>query len=379
MNKISAKELQHIVNSVQPVDSFFEKQARVHLDNLSKPLGSLGRLEELAVKMYVASGGIPPQADPARIYTIAGDHGVNEEDVSYFPQEVTRQMVENFLAGGAGINVLARTSGVELMVVDAGCKGGPFPEHPNLIQRRIACGTNNIAKGPAMDEDYCLRAVALGLELADEAHAQGIKVLGTGEMGVSNTTPSTALYSAYFGLDPETITGPGGGIDFDGVKRKIGVVRQALRANAEAVASADPFAILAALGGYEIAALAGLIIGGAKNKQMVCIDGFISTAAYAAAVAICPAVGGYCVLSHASAEPGYAKVIKALGRRPLLHLDMRLGEGSGAALSMFMLRVAANIFNDMASFDDAGVDAGGLPPASSPKDSNKDKKCRKNW
>ncbi|MFW5501025.1 MULTISPECIES: nicotinate-nucleotide--dimethylbenzimidazole phosphoribosyltransferase [unclassified Maridesulfovibrio] len=359
MNKFSAEELQHIVDSVQPVDLSLEGQARAHLDRLTKPLGSLGRLEDLAVKMFVASGGKPPQADPARIYTIAGDHGVNEEDVSYFPQEVTRQMVENFLAGGAGINVLARTSGVELIVVDAGCKGGEFPDHPGLIQRKIACGTNNISKGPAMDKGCCLRAVKLGVELAEEAYAQGIKVLGTGEMGVSNTTPSTALYCAYFDLNPADITGPGGGIDAAGVVRKTRVVRRALEANAEVVRSADPFAILTALGGYEIAALAGLIIGGAKNRQIVCIDGFISTAAYAAAAKICPAVGDYCVLSHASAEPGYAKVIKALGRRPLLHLDMRLGEGSGAALSMFMLRAAANIYNEMATYDDAGVHAGG--------------------
>lgn len=359
VNNFSAKELQRVVNEIQAVDYSLEGQARAHLDKLTKPLGSLGRLEDLAVKMFIASGGKAPQADPARIYTIAGDHGVNEEDVSYFPQEVTRQMVENFLAGGAGINVLARTSGVDLMVVDAGCKGEPFPEHPSLIQRKIACGTENISKGPAMDEECCLRAVSLGLELADEAYAQGIKVLGTGEMGVSNTTPSTALYCAYFDLDPVDVTGPGGGIDADGVARKTEVVRRALEVNAETVRCADPFAILTALGGYEIAALAGLIIGGARNRQMVCIDGFISTAAYAAASKICPAVGGYSVLSHASAEPGYAKVIKALGRRPLLHLDMRLGEGSGAALSMFMLRAAANIYNEMATYDDAGVHAGG--------------------
>ncbi|WP_421900169.1 nicotinate-nucleotide--dimethylbenzimidazole phosphoribosyltransferase [Maridesulfovibrio sp.] len=359
MNKISVKELQRIVGSVQRVDSSLEGQARAYLDTLAKPLGSLGRLEDLAVKMFVASGGRPPQSDPARIYTIAGDHGVNEEDISYSPQEVTRQMVINFLAGGAGINVLARTSGVELVVVDAGCKGGPFPEHPGLIQRKIACGTENISKGPAMDEECCLRAVSLGLELADQAHEQGIKVLGTGEMGVSNTTPSTALYCAFFDLDPAEVTGPGGGIDAAGVVRKTEVVRRALAVNAEVVRSADPLAILTALGGYEIAALAGLIIGGAKNKQMVCIDGFIATAAYAAAAKICPAVGGYCVLSHASAEPGYAKVIEALGRRPLLHLDMRLGEGSGAALSMFMLRAAANIYNEMATFEDAGVAPGG--------------------
>lgn len=359
MNSFSREKLEKIILQVIDVDSALEEKARAHLDNLTKPLGSLGRLEDLAVKMFIASGGKPPQSDPARIYAIAGDHGVNAEDVSFFPQEVTRQMVENFLVGGAGINVLARTSGVELLVVDAGCKGGSFPDHPHLIQRKIAQGTANIAKGPAMSEEHCLQAIFLGIDLADEAYAQGIKTLGTGEMGVSNTTPSTALYCAYFDLDPMDITGPGGGIDADGVRRKSGVIKSALASNAAAVDSADPLTILAALGGYEIAALAGLIIGGAKNRQMVCIDGFISTAAYAAASLICPAVSGYCVLSHASAEPGYARVIQALGRKPLLHLDMRLGEGSGAALSMFLLRAAANIYNDMATFSDAGVDAGG--------------------
>ncbi|WP_432738009.1 nicotinate-nucleotide--dimethylbenzimidazole phosphoribosyltransferase [Maridesulfovibrio sp. FT414] len=359
MNDFTRDRFQQVVSKVQEVDPALEPLARAHLDNLTKPLGSLGRLEDLATKMFMASGGRIPEADPACIYTIAGDHGVNAENVSYFPQEVTRQMVENFLTGGAGINVLARTSGVELMVVDAGCVGGPFPDHPNLIQRRVGCGTANISKGPAMTEEQCLRALFLGMELADEAHAQGIRTLGTGEMGVSNTTPSTALYCAYFDLDPADITGPGGGIDAAGVIHKTGVVRAALEANSSAVASGDPLTILTALGGYEIAALAGLIISGAGNRQMVCIDGFISTAAYAAASLLCPAVGGYCVLSHASAEPGYARVVEALGRRPLLHLGMRLGEGSGAALSMFMLRAAANVYNQMATFSDAGVDAGG--------------------
>ncbi|WP_320170966.1 nicotinate-nucleotide--dimethylbenzimidazole phosphoribosyltransferase [Maridesulfovibrio sp.] len=355
MVDFTRENLVRFTKRIQEADSELEVAARAHLDNLTKPLGSLGRLEDLAVKMFVASGGCAPQADPARIYTIAGDHGVNAENVSFFPQEVTRQMVENFLAGGAGINVLAQTAGVDLVVVDAGCIGGDFPEHPQLIQRRIGCGTGNIAKGPAMNEEDCLRAVFMGIGLADEAYEQGIKTLGTGEMGVSNTTPSTALYCAYFGLDPADITGPGGGIDAAGVIRKTGVVRSALQANSEAVGGGDPLSILAALGGYEIAALAGLILGGAANRQIVCIDGFISTAAYAAASLICPAVGGYCVLSHASAEPGYAKVVEALGRRPLLHLGLRLGEGSGAALSVFMLRAAANIYNQMATFSDAGV------------------------
>ncbi|CCO22556.1 nicotinate-nucleotide--dimethylbenzimidazole phosphoribosyltransferase [Maridesulfovibrio hydrothermalis] len=358
MSSCLREKLNVIISQVDEVDSSLADEARAHLDNLTKPLGSLGRLEELAVKMFVASGGKPPESDPARIYTIAGDHGVNAEDVSFFPQEVTRQMVENFLAGGAGINVLASTAGVELIVVDAGCMGGEFPDHPHLIQRKIGCGTANISLGPAMTEEQCLKAMLLGVELADESFSQGIKTLGTGEMGVSNTTPSTALFCAYFDLDPVLITGPGGGIDAEGVIRKAAVVKSALAANADVVASGDAVSILTALGGYEIAALTGLILGGAKNRQMVCIDGFISTAAYAAATRICPVADSYCVLSHASAEPGYAGVVEALGGNPLLHLDMRLGEGSGAALSMFMLRAAANIYNDMATFSDAGVDSG---------------------
>ncbi len=358
MNKYSShsrSELERIIRSVPEADKRLEAQARARLDNLTKPRGSLGRLEDLAAKMYIASGGIKPEADPARIYTIAGDHGVFHEKVSFFPQEVTRQMVENFLRGGAGINVLADTSAVDLMVVDAGCLGGRFQEHPKLLQCKIAEGTSNIALGPAMGEKDCLKALMLGVRLADEAHEEGIRTLGTGEMGVSNTTASTALYCACLGLEPESITGPGGGISPDQVKHKITVIHRALEANRGAVESGEPLAVLSALGGYEIAALVGLILGGAKNRQMVCVDGFISTAAYTLASRLCPAVGDYCVLSHASAEPGHAQVVEKLGRKPILHLGMRLGEGSGAALTMFMLRAAANIYNDMATFEEAGV------------------------
>lgn len=358
MAKSLRSDFNKIVREVPEVDKALEAKARYRLDNLSKPRGSLGKLEDLAVKMFAASGGRIPEADPARIYTVAGDHGVFDENVSFFPQEVTRQMVENFLRGGAGINVLAQTSGVDLVVVDAGCVGGSFPEHPKLLQRKIAEGTENIARGPAMSEENCLRALMLGVSLADEAHEEGVRTLGTGEMGVSNTTPSTALYCACLGLDPELITGPGGGISQEQVKHKITVVERALAANAEAVKSGNPLTILSALGGYDIATLVGLILGGAKNRQMVCIDGFISTAAYTLAAKFCPEVGNYSILSHASAEPGYAQVVEALGKKPVLHLGMKLGEGSGAALTMFMLRAAANVYNDMATFEEAGVTDG---------------------
>lgn len=343
------------IAAIRPVDQSLAAAGQAHLDNLTKPQGSLGRLEELALQLYLVQGGNAPQADPMRIYTVAGDHGVNEEGVSLFPQEVTRQMVLNFLGGGAGINVLAETAGVQLFVVDAGACGGEFEEHPNLIQAKVAPGTANLAKGPAMTREQCLEALLLGISLADRAHAEGVKVLGTGDMGISNTTPSTALYCAYLGLEPEVMTGPGTGLDADGVASKAGVIRKGLAANKAVVDSGDALDILAALGGFEIVTLAGLILGGAKNRQLVCVDGFISTAAYTAAWKICPAVKDYCVVSHASAEPGHITAVKEMKLAPLLHLGFRLGEGTGAACAMFLVRAAANMYNDMATFADAGV------------------------
>lgn len=344
-----------VLKDIEPVDQALAPRGQAHLDNLTKPQGSLGRLEELALKLYLIQGGSVPVADPMRVYTIAGDHGVNAEGVSLFPQEVSRQMVLNFLNGGAGINALAATAGAELFVVDAGCCGGPFDEHPSLIQAKVAPGTANLAQGPAMTREQCFKALMLGISLADRAHADGVRVLGTGDMGISNTTPSTALYCAYLDLEPEAMTGPGTGLDEKGVASKAEVVRKGLSANVEAVASGDPLAILAALGGFEIAALAGLVIGGAKNRQLVCVDGFISTAAYLAAWKICPTVRDYCIISHASAEPGHQKAVQTMGLAPYLDLGFRLGEGTGAACAMFLVRAAADMYNNMASFTDAGV------------------------
>jgi nicotinate-nucleotide--dimethylbenzimidazole phosphoribosyltransferase len=350
-------ELKAALDAVCPLDRSLTARGQAHLDNLTKPKGSLGRLEELALQLFLIQEGQWPQADPMRIYTVAGDHGVNDEGVSLFPQEVTRQMILNFLNGGAGINVLAGTAGAQLYVVDAGSCGGRYDEHPNLIQEKIAPGTANLAKGPAMTEEQCLKALMLGVSLADRALADGVRVLGTGDMGISNTTPSTALYCAYLGLDPADVTGPGTGLDKDAVGRKIDVIRRGLAVNAEAVESGDPVAILAALGGLEIATLAGLVLGGAKNRQLVCVDGFISTAAYAAAWKICPTVAEYCVLSHASAEPGHARAVAAMGLSPLMNLGFRLGEGTGAACAMYLVRSAADMYTKMATFADAGVAA----------------------
>lgn len=350
--------LSELLAAIVPVDASLFPVAKAHLDNLTKPRGSLGRLEELAERLFAIRGGQVPAVDPARIYVCAGDHGVADEGVSLFPQAVTRQMVANFLAGGAGINVLADTAGIDLRVVDAGCLGEPFAAHPRFAGARVASGTANLAEYPAMSREICEKALLLGASLAREAATEGILALGTGDMGIANTTPSTALFCAYLGLSPEGITGPGTGLDAAGVSRKAAVVAKALRLHAPVIASGDPVAILAALGGLEIACLAGLVLGAAAQKLPIAVDGFISTAAYVAARAIAPAVADYAFVSHASAEPGYAPIMGALGQKPLLDLGLRLGEGTGAALALFLMRAAANVYNDMATFASAGVSSG---------------------
>ncbi len=344
-----------LLSAVTPVDPSLEQAARTRLDSLTKPQGSLGRLEDVAARLFVIAGGEKPRVDPARIYTCAGDHGVAAEGVSPYPSEVTRQMVANFLDGGAGISVLADTAGIELRVVDAGCAGDDFAPHPLLVRQKIAPGTANMAAGPAMTPEQCAEALLLGAKLADEAVGQGCRCLGTGDMGIANTTPSTALYCAFLGLDPEDVAGPGAGLGREGVARKARVVDKALSANSGAVQSGDPLRILAALGGLEIACLAGLVLGAAKNRVPVAVDGFISTAACVSACRLQPAAADYVFFSHASAEPGYAKVVEKLGTGPLLDLGMRLGEGTGAAMAIFIMRCAANIFNNMATFEQAGV------------------------
>lgn len=344
----------NLIKKISPVDLSLEEQAYNHLDNLTKPPRSLGRLEEIAARLFaIFQGKVEPY--PARIYTCAADHGVVEEGVSPYPQEVTRQMVLNFLQGGAGINVLCNTSGVELKVVDVGVKGESFPEHPHLIQKKIKPGTNNLVKTKAMSKEECLQALLLGIELAKEAKKEGINTIGTGEMGIGNTTPSTALYCAFLGLDPYKCTGKGAGLSDSKIKHKAKLIAQALKQHEKAIASKDPLTILASLGGLEIACLTGIILGGALEKMAVVVDGFISTAAFVAAYHFNPLVKDYCFFSHYSAEKSHKQLLAQIKAKALLDLDLRLGEGTGAALAMFLLKAAANIFNQMATFEQAGV------------------------
>lgn len=341
--------VKNTISSISPVDQDLVSEAMRHIDALAKPLGSLGRLEELAASLFAVQNGKKPlAADPARIVTIAGDHGVCEEGVNSSPSIVTRLQVLNFIRGKGGISVLCKSNGIQHQIADAGVAGEDFPEHPLLVRGKVASGTANIAKGPAMTEMECLKALAFGIQLADMAAEDGVRCLGTGEMGIGNTTPSTAIFSALYGFAPEDIVGPGAGVPPAGMQGKIDVIKKSLRINANAVDSKDPLKILTAVGGLEIAALTGLILGGAAKRIPVVIDGFISTAAYAVAHAMNPNVKGYCFFAHASAEPGHERIMSAIGEKPLVDLNFRLGEGTGAVFGMVILRSAAAMFNDMA-------------------------------
>ena len=347
------------VSSLEPC---WLQRAQQRLDSLTKPQGSLGRLEALARRLYaMRQGQLPLQVSPALMLTVAADHGVAAQRVSPFPQAVTRQMVMNFLQGGAAVNALCSCAGMDLRVVDAGCIGGPFPPHPMLLDRHLGEGTADLSKGPAMSRKTCLAAIRNGMALAREAAGQGYACLAVGEMGIANTTAATALYCALLQLAPEAVAGPGAGARPEMVRRKATVVSQALTLHAATIANGDPIGILAALGGFEIAVICGIMLGAGMERLPVLVDGFICGAAYAVALALAPAVADYAILAHASAEPGHAAVMKFLAREaeqaPLLQLGLRLGEGTGAVLAWQLLRGAAAFFNEMATCDTAGVSA----------------------
>ncbi len=348
--------LDKIISNIKPVNFNLKQNAQAHLDNLTKPQGSLARLEELAAQIYCIQNA-PNQivVDKARMFTVAADHGIVAEKIASYPQEVTRQMVLNFLAGGAGISVLCKLNQIDLSVVDSGCVGGPFQAHESLIDLRLGDGTANFAKEPAMSRQLCLKALHNGFELATDAAKKGYKTIGIGEMGIGNTTAATAIFCAIFNLDPKHVAGPGAGASAELIAHKAEVIKEALNLHSNILSSGDGIDILACVGGFEIATMAGIILGAAHNGCILVVDGFISSAAYVAARHICPEVEGYCILSHTSAEPGYTHILKELNTTPLLNLGLRLGEGTGAAIAIPLLRAAATIFNDMATFSDAGV------------------------
>jgi nicotinate-nucleotide--dimethylbenzimidazole phosphoribosyltransferase len=328
------------------------REAQRHLDALTKPPGSLGRLEEIAVRL-AALAGRPPRVTAPVILTLAADHGVVAEGVSAYPQAVTAQMVENFLRGGAAVNVLARQVGARVVVADLGVVT-PLGAPAGLVVRRIAAGTANMARGPAMTRAQAEAAIETGAALAAEAIAEGADLLGTGEMGIGNTTAASAITAAITGAPADLVTGHGTGLDEAARGRKIEVVRRALSVNAPD--PADGLDVVAKLGGFEIAGLVGVILAAAARRVPVALDGFIAGAAALVAVAVAPEARHALFASHRSAEPGHARALAWLGLEPYLALGMRLGEGTGAALFVPLARAAAAVYGEMATFKSAGVD-----------------------
>jgi len=345
------------VASLTPPDGVAADAAREQLDRLTKPPGSLGRLELIAVQLAAIAATSPPPVPTApAVAVFAGDHGVVAEGVTPWPQEVTAQMVANFCAGGAAINVFARQVGASVVVVDVGVATDiPVPDGavgtPILIRARVANGTANLATGPAMTADEVRAALDVGATTAADLVAGGAGCLVTGDMGIGNTTASAAVIAALTGRAAGEVTGRGTGIDDHRLAVKIAVVERAL----DRLGSRDPFVVLAEVGGLEIAALVGFIIGGAAARRPVLIDGVIAAAALVAAVAIAPEVLPFVIAGHRSVEPGASAVLEHLGLEPLLDLGMRLGEGSGACLAVPIVQAAARMLGEMATFDSAGV------------------------
>jgi nicotinate-nucleotide--dimethylbenzimidazole phosphoribosyltransferase len=346
------KELDRALMHIEDIDSDVYEKVQKRLDNLTKPVGSLGRLEGLARKYVAITGRENPRLDRKVIFTMAADHGVAEEGVSAYPSEVTAQMVYNFLSGGAAINVLARYANAEVMVVDMGV-AHEFETTPGLIDRKISHGTKNMAKGPAMDRQQALQALKTGIELVEQQVEQGLDIIGTGDMGIANTTPSSALLSVFTGHPAREVTGRGTGINDQTLTRKIESIEKAIKINAPD--PEDPIDVLAKVGGFEIGGIAGLIIGAAANRIPVVVDGFISSAGALVACKLEPKIGQYLIASHNSAEMGHRLLLEHLGLNPLLNLDLRLGEGTGAALAIQLVEASLRILTEMATFGEAGV------------------------
>ncbi|MGQ9498779.1 MAG: nicotinate-nucleotide--dimethylbenzimidazole phosphoribosyltransferase [Dissulfurimicrobium sp.] len=344
-----------LVDSIRPINNDLKAAIQAHLDNLTKPRGSLGRLEELAKTYCLIRHEMKPALPKKEIFIFAADHGVTEEGVSAFPKEVTFQMVYNFLSGGAAINVLARHVGASVKVVDIGVDHD-FAELDGLIRRKVMRGSKNMAKTPAMGRAEAINAIMIGASLAKEAAANGITLLATGEMGIGNTTPASAVTSIFCNMEPEEVTDRGTGIGSDVLRHKVSVIKQALSLHKPN--KSDPVGVLAKVGGLEIAGICGLVLGAASAGVPVVTDGFISTAGALTAFAIQPLVRDYLIASHQSVEKGHRAQLEQMGLRPVLDLDLRLGEGTGAALAMGLIDAALKIYLEMATFSDAKISTG---------------------
>ena len=358
-----AARIADTVAAIAPPDAEAAAAARARQDQLTKPPGALGRLEELAVRIAGMRGCVRPRLEQRLVVVAAADHGVAARGVSAYPPEVTAQMVANFLAGGAAINVLADHAGARVRVVDAGVVSAHAPPSgrsggAQLVRLDLPRGSGDITEGPAMSRETAERAIASGIALVEEERAgAGLDIVGCGEMGIGNSTVAAALIAAATGQPAEAVTGRGSGVEGAALRAKIAAVEAALAANRPD--PADGVALLAALGGHEIGVLAGVYIGAAAARIPAVMDGLISGAAALVAAAIAPGVRDYVVASHRSPEPGHAAVLVALEAEPLLDLGMRLGEGSGAALGISLCVAACRVLDEMATFGEAGVsDAG---------------------
>jgi nicotinate-nucleotide--dimethylbenzimidazole phosphoribosyltransferase len=349
---MTRRRLESTLSSLEPLDAAAMREARERQAQLTKPPGSLGVLEEASVRLAGIQRRCPPapMTRPA-VAVFAGDHGVHAQGVTPWPQEVTASMIENFRAGGAAVNVLARQAGAEVYVVDVGVAADVEPG-PRVWDRKVRAGTSDLAEGPAMTVDEALTALVAGVEVAERLVDEGHDCLITGDMGIANTTPSAALVSAFTGEPAATVTGRGTGVDDPTYARKVAVVERAL---ADRPVGSDPVETLASLGGLEHAGLAGLVLGAASRRVPVILDGVIAGAAALVAQGLAPVAVDHCFAGHRSVEPGHAVALARLGLRPLVDLDLRLGEGSGAVLAFPIVEAAGAVLREMATFDSAGV------------------------
>jgi nicotinate-nucleotide--dimethylbenzimidazole phosphoribosyltransferase len=353
--------LQAIIGAIEPIHSDVVKQANDHLNQLTKPQGSLGKLEDIARQVAGITGEVKPLFDKKAVIVMAGDHGVCEEGISAFPAEVTPQMVLNFLHGGAAVNVLARHAGADVVCVDMGVNADL--EHPNLVSRKVRKGSRNMAREAALTLDETVQAIEAGVELVDDLAQKGYRLFATGEMGIGNTTASAAILCALAGVDAEISVGRGTGIDDVKWLHKRSVVNKALDVNGlrptkdNANSTSGDFAleVLSKVGGLEIAGLVGVILGAAKNRCPVVVDGYISSAAALVASRLAPLSASYMLASHLSQEQGHAKMLETVGLSAMLQMDMRLGEGTGAVLVFNLIEAAGKIMREMATFESAGV------------------------
>jgi len=355
MNQILLPSLASVVADIEPIDPCRLAEAQLRLDNLTKPLGSLGRLEAIAAQMCSIIAGRIPLPLHRAVYVFAADHGVTAEGVSAYPREFTAQMVHNFAAGGAAINVLARLHNVQLTVVDVGVDA-EFEPADRLRLMKVRRGSRNMFLEPAMSQDELLAAIEAGIRMAQDAKNEGVDLVAVGEMGIGNTTAASAIASVLTKEPIGSLTGKGTGLDEDGKNKKQQVIEESVRRHfGNMESNPNPLDILRCVGGLEIAAMTGFILGAAANRMAVVCDGFISTAAAAIAYGLAPAVRGYLLAGHCSEEPGHLHLLRHIGLTPILNLGMRLGEGTGAVLAMPVIESSVRLLTEMATFSSAGV------------------------